>query len=228
MESRPSKRLIPRGFLAALACASVVTGVTGASATAAVVIYPDLPSLLSASGPLSMESFEQALPLNFAAHPPTDLGSFVVSSDGRFGIFTTGPTTGQRPTDGTHYLAFQARTLQLSFAQPITTLSLDFVDYGDLSTGYPVTLSMSTSAGDLVSIKEDGFLPNGNVFFFGFRSDVPLWDVTFHLSQGHLETVAVDAVRYSTVPELSSGNLLICGLLWLLGRRRGVHPATSS
>lgn len=191
------------------------------SASAALVTYSDLPSYLSASGPVSLESFEQLETLAMGRYSQIDLASLIVRSDGRYGILMTGPSFGQYPTEGAQYLAFMAETVQFVFTKPITALSLDFVDYGDLPTENMGTLSMTTSAGDSVIIKEPGPYPgSGNMFFFGFRSDDPITEVTFHLTRGDIENVAVDAVRYASVPEPSVGLLGVFGAGWMAAQRR--------
>ncbi len=198
--------------------------------TSAIVTYTNLSSFAAAAGSVDIESFEQLPPLAFENHPPTVVGPFTLSSSQSygFGILTTGPTQGQHATSGTYYLAFNARVLLLTFAQPITALSLDFIDFGDFPAYLKQELTMTTSAGDsflIAKTVEEFALPNGNEIFFGFTSDVPLTEVTFHTSIS--DNVAIDSMRYAYVPESSTMVLGLCGAGWILTRRRGrrIGPA---
>jgi hypothetical protein len=73
---------------------------------------------------------------------------------------------------------------------------------------------MTTPAGDSITIKDMVTyldLPNGSEFFFGFISDVPLTEVTFHTTIA--DNVEIDAVRSSALPEPSTACLWCGGLL---------------
>lgn len=189
------------------------------TARSAVVTFSDLPSFLSAAGPASFESFEQTPLLPFQSNPSLDLGPFAFGSDGSFGIVTTGPTMGQHPTDGVRYLALNARTFQLTFAQPIRALALDFIDCGDLPLSVGQTLSMSAPASaTILQTVGDFDPPNGYEFFFGFVSDVPVTEVTFHTTVG--DNMAMDSIRYSAVPEPSAYLISASGVAWLIRKRR--------
>lgn len=198
--------------------------VPAAPASAAIVTYSNVAEFVSAVGPVQFESFENVAPLPFAVHQATVIGPITVSSDGRFGIVPSGPSQGQHATDGIQYLAYVARNLRLTFAQPITALSLDFIDFGDLDLLYGQVLTMNTSAGDSVFIAKtiaDFDPPNGNEFFFGFTSSVPLTEITFHTTVA--DTIAIDAVRIASVPEPSAMLMQVCGAAWLVSRRRGLR-----
>jgi hypothetical protein len=201
-----------------------------AAAPAALVIYPDLRSFLVVTGPTALESFESLPELALGFHSPTRFNDFTITSDGRFGVLTTGPTVGQHPTDGTHYLglAYDANPLLLSFANPIHALSLDIIDFGDVPFYLGQTLSMTTSAGDSMVINRtvaDYDPPNGNVFFFSFSSDIPLTSVTFQTVIG--DTMGIDAVRMSSVPEPLASLLLGWGISCLFARRRPANRCAS-
>lgn len=225
-----------RRFGGAVACTLVL--LRSAAALAALVIYPDVPSFLFATGPAALEGFEQHPELALGFHSPTRFNDFTITTNGRFGVLTTGPTLGQHPTEGTHYLglAYDANPFRLSFANPIHALSLDIVDFGDVPFNLGQTLSMTTSAGDSMVINRtvaDYDPPNGNVFFFAFSSDIPLTSVTFQTVVG--DTMAIDAVRTSSVPEPVAFLLWSGGLSCLLARRRRANgcasrsaPATSA
>jgi hypothetical protein len=218
---------LPRMRLIALA---IALGLPAFRTQAALVLYPDLATFFSAAGVVALESFEQTVPLPYGAHPPTSFDAFTLStsgssaSNGHFGVLTTGPTMGQHATEGTHYLAYNARTFRLSFSQPIRALSLDFVDFGDLPLFQGQELTMTTSAGDSVLLKKtvgDFDPPNGNEFFIGFTSEIPLTEVVFHTTIP--DNMNVDAVRYAVVPEPSATLVGLCGAVWMLSRRRGLR-----
>ncbi len=192
------------------------------SARAAIVTHSDLASFLLAAGPVAFESFEQSAPLSYGTHPATSVGPFTMAADRSFGIVTTGPTIGQHATDGTHYLATNARMFRFTFPQPIMALSMDIVDFGDLPVDLGQELTMTTSAGDPILVRKTvgDFDPsNGNVFFFGFTSSVPLTELIF--TETADDNMNVDAVRVATVPEPSGALMRLGGAGCLLALRRG-------
>jgi hypothetical protein len=89
---------------------------------------------------------------------------------------------------------------------------------------------MTTSAGDEVFIAKtisDTEPPNGNELFFGFTSDTPLSDITLHTVVG--DTIAIDSVRTSLVPEPQWSLFLAAGGGMLLaGKRVRTHSVDSS
>jgi hypothetical protein len=196
-------------------------GLRALPAPATIVTYPDLASFLSAAGRVAFESFEETPLLDFEVHPSTLIGAFSLTSDGRFGVLTTGPTVGQHATTGTRYLAYNARTFTLSFTQPITALSLDFIDFGDLPVFLGQELTMTTSAGDYFLIKKtlaDFDPPNGNEIYFGFTSNVPLTEVAFQTGVG--DHMAIDSVRSAAMPEPVASLLGLWGAAWMVTRAR--------
>jgi hypothetical protein len=210
-----------------IAVASLATNLLAVHGKATLVTFPTLGEFSLAVPSVEFESFEQVDLLEFDLHSPVDIGAFTISSDARFGVVASGPTMGQHPTDGLRYFVSNfssvSRALVFTFEQPIMALSMDFIDFGDLPLFLGQILSMTTSAGDMIVIKiADVDFPSGNEFFFGFISDIPLTDVTFHTTAA--DTIAIDAMRHSALPEPSVG-CLWCGAMMLICRRRSLRSA---
>ena len=196
-------------------------------AQGAVVTYRDLSAFLADSGPLVLQSFEGTPLFPYEKHGQIEVSGFTVVTENLVGIMTAGPTSGQHPSDGAQYLAYNsygpvpARGLTIRFDQPILALSFDVIDFGDLPAYLGQTLTMTTSAGDSVLMGKtvgDYDPPDGNQFFFGILSDTPLSDITLYTTAQ--DNIALDAFRYRSVPEPSSFVFAVAGFGVLIGGGR--------
>jgi hypothetical protein len=215
-------------------CWVLVAGLCGVygKAEGAVVPYRELSAFLADSGPLIFESFEDSPLLPYERHGPIALSGFTVVTENLFCITTTALSSGQHPSDGVKFLAYNSfgpvpvRELTIRFDQPIVALSFDVIDFGDLPLYLGQTLTMTTSAGDSILMSKtvgDYDPPDGNQFFFGILSDIPLSEISLYTT--NQDTIALDAFRYRFVPEPSIFAVTIIGTAVLIGFARFVRRA---
>jgi len=132
------------------------------------------------------------------------------------------------------YLSFFKNTasdiFRISFATGVSAVSLRFGDFGDggVNSGLKVTDSNGAVLWDSTGKANQTYsgmtLANGNASwaFLGFTTDNPngFTYLDFTLSGDLDDDIALDQVRFNTVPEPGSASLVALGLATLLLRKR--------
>jgi hypothetical protein len=132
------------------------------------------------------------------------------------------------------YLSFFKNTasdiFRISFATGVSAVSLRFGDFGDggVNSGLKVTDSTGAvlwdSSGKANQTYSTMNLGNGDGIwsFLGFTTDNPngFTYLDFNLTGDADDNIAIDQVRFNTVPEPGSGTLLILGIGGLMALRR--------
>lgn len=186
-------------------------------AYATLVTFGSKEAFAAAVDNVSYESFEGQAAVLIPANGSLDVGAFALSSTSPVSILDA-TFMEQHATDGSKFAAFAGTELRFHFHSPITAFAVTVVDFGD---GAANRLSLSTSAGDSLLIRETtraSEFASGSEFFFGISSTLPISSLVFHSSANPAEGIAFDGVFYS-VPEPSSVPISILGFLFLFGAR---------
>lgn len=198
----------------------------------AATIFTNEDDFLAASNITTLESYETLSVTTRTNEIITD--HFVVSTESLTQAAATiyirdeDSAGGLRPTHGQKYLVMghspgspieEASRLTFDFNQPITSLGMSVVDFGDFGTG---TLSFNNDLGDQFIIATAP-LPDGNELFFGIIADQPFSQVVID-KMTSADGIGIDEMYFTIVPEPSTLALLLIGLLpisLLLKHRRG-------
>ena len=194
------------------------------SNVSSAAVFTNASDFFANAGTLNVESFETLPVTNLFDSSTLSLPGFEMTTTAAMGVFSGLPGNGTHPTDGDtfvhHFLSGrESFTVTFTFVNAITAFGLTTTDWVELPTSGADLYTMTTSAGDHLSISGFPELENGAEIFSGIVNSAGFTSVSLSGPQQG-DAFGIDGVYYGPVPLPSAAWLLGSALIGLMGVAR--------